>query len=286
MKKISAIILVLLLGAFQGVRADEIFSLYTAVTRGTYAQIGLDIQKACPKLKVELQNTNGSLENMNELIRPPVMKVGHRFALVQEDVLTSVFSSEPRAKHLVRPVMQMFSEDIMIMANRNSNVRALKDLHGKRVAIGPRGSGTWFTANAIKSRSDINWVPVERTKDESLLAVLVGDIDAIVIVGGHPIQAYMELSESMKDRIHLIDLNDISLDSIYPRKTLKAFSYPWQEKSVITRQTDSLMIAAADVPPAAIKEFTSCLVGAKQDLLKWGHPKWKTVNFKMLKGQF
>lgn len=260
-----------------------IYTIYTASQRGTYYKIAEDIQRACNNLNIQIETTDGSLDNINRLITPQILKTGNRFAFAQIDVLTSIFGSEPHVKPLVQVVLEVYAEDINVFVNKMSKIESLKDLEGKRVAIGVVGSGVWFTANAIKNQLGLNWIAVEKTPEESILEVLIGDIDAMILVAGHPVRMFSELSARMQDRIKLLSLKNAELGRRYSTSQLVERTYLWQPEAVELRSTKSVLIAAKDVPSTSVAELLSCIKSNEAALRRWGHPKWNEVKFHQLR---
>ena len=260
-----------------------LYTIYTASARGTYYRFGEDLSRACSNLNVQVISTDGSLDNINHLIQPQAIRTGYRFAFVQNDALTSVMGTEPRARNLIKPIMTMYPEDITVLANTGSQINSLKDLDGKRVAVGVVGSGIWFTAATIRAQLGINWIPVERSPEESILAVLVGDVDAMVMVGGHPVKLFSELGSYVKDRVKLVNMTDGELNKLYNISKLPSGTYLWQDQTVELRTTRSAMIAAADVPQSAVDALVACVSTNISELRRWGHPKWADVQLPKLK---
>ena len=265
-------------GATAGPPTDRpVYTFYTGGTRGTYYQFADDIARACGSLTTQVVPTDGSLDNLNHLIQAPVFRAGYRFAFVQNDVLASVFASEPTARTVIRTVMPMYPEDIHILVYRGSGIKTLNDLNAKRVAIGTPGSGVWFTANAIRTQLAISWVPVERSPEESILGVLVGELDAVVVVGGSPIKLFTDMGSFVKDRVTLLNLSAMQLNSLYASSSLPSGTYIWQDTPVELRQTRSMLVAAADVPAQAVNTLLKCVNDNLSELRRWGHPKWNAV---------
>ncbi len=221
--------------------AKETITIYTGVPRGAYFQIGNDIRRACPNFNIQVVETKGSLDNISASTSPQPMRTGHSFALVQSDILTGSSGSQVRAG--VNVVMPLYQEIITVLANRSSNILGVRDLEGKSVAVGVRGSGTWFTSSAIKSTIGINWVQIEKPHAESILALLVGDIDAIIMVAGHPLASYVELPKSIKNVITFVPLTDHRLYTQYSHITLPG-TYIWQEKALDTISTQALLVSS------------------------------------------
>lgn len=253
-----------------------LLNIYTASVRGTYHRFGEDIERACSQIfKIQVIPSDGSLANINNLIVPQPIR-GARFAFVQQDALTSVMGSDPEVRGLVQSVLPMYSEDISILTSRQSNIKTVSDLNAKRVSIGVVGSGVWFTAQNLQKQLGVRWIPIERSPDESILGVLTGDIDAMIMVTGHPFQLYQELGPLMKSRIKLLDMSGLEVPG-YEKTELREITYPWQDREVELLSTRSLLIAARDVPDKIIRELLSCIADNQDDLKRWGHPKWKEV---------
>lgn len=260
-----------------------IYTIYTASSRTSFFQMGNDVARACPELNVQVEQTDGSLDNINRLIQVPVTKAGYRFAIVQQDALSSVYKTEPKTRSMISMVSALFEMDITVIANRGAHIKSLSDLQGKRVAIGSVGSGIWFTANRIKAELGLNWESVERTPEETMLAVLTGDVDAMFVTGGHPIKLYTELSAAVKNRITFVDMSDPHINKLYSISHLPENTYLWQDKSAYLRKTRSIFVAASDVPPAAVSTLLSCIANSQDELKKWGSPKWRASLLQMRK---
>ena len=256
----------------------EPITLYTGFQKGTYNVAGGDLQKACsPKLDITVE-PGGSLTNLNALINTPVYKSGNRFALVQREVYDMVIGPVPKPKPVKR-VMPLFQEEITILVNKSKQIKDLRDLAGRRVAAGAAGSGIWVTSALISTTLDLKWLSIERTPEESILLLLTGDIDAMVVVGSHPLRLFRELPSTFSNYVEILDLSGHSkLDSIYPTDAvIPANTYIWQQTPIKTKSTTTYLLAAEDVPPKVIKEFKSCIQTNLPMLKKMGHPKWQTL---------
>lgn len=264
----------------------ETITIFTGGPRGTYFRFGEDIKKACPRFDVQVVSTNGSLENLSMLVSQQHLKAGSRFALVQSDVLPGVLGDQRRIDDVIAVVKSLYTETVTIAVNKNSGVKTFADLQGKKVGVGVRGSGIWFTASALKSLLGVEWVQVERSNEESVLSLLVGDIDAMVMVAGHPFGVYRDLPASVKENIEFIDLQDDRLRKFYQQQVLPANVYGWQPQKIHTVSTRSLLISARDVSEQVRKDLVDCIVSSESELRRWGHPKWNEVTFSRKKKKY
>ena len=271
-KFLTSLIILLLFLPCQARQAEPIYTLYAGSARGTFYRISEDIVRACPKLNIQIVSTKGSLDNVNHLITAQPMLTGYRFAMAQQDVLTTISKSNGRVVAKMTPLL-MYPEEITVIVNRASNIKSLKDLSGKRVVIGSRGSGTWFTSVIIRNKIGLDWVSVEKSQEESILGLIVGNIDAMFIIGGHPHPLLNGLSASVSSNIEILNIDGLN----YNRSVLPAKTYLWQENPVNQYTVQANLIAAPDVPTKAIAALTSCISLALPDLRRWGHPKWKDI---------
>lgn len=258
-------------------QAAEQATIFTGFQKGTYSVVGNDIRKACSSMSIQTE-LGGSLSNLNALINEPVVNLGHRFALVQKDVYDAIV--KPLKKPPVTIVSPLFPEEILILVNKSKGIRTVEDLNGKRVAGGQVGSGMWFTSKALEELVNIQWLNIERTPEETILLLLTGEIDAMIVVSSHPVRLFEELPTSFSQYVNVLNISDHpKINKVYrDTVTIPANTYIWQQNPIKTITTLTYLIAADDVPSHAIKEIKSCLTKNLPALKKLGHPKWKTVN--------
>ena len=255
-----------------------LYTIFAGPAKGTYRQVADDMAKACPAFNIQVQTTEGTLANINSLIKPPPYISGNRIAFVQEDALSMVIGDVGKSSHIYKVISPMYSEEIMVIVNKKAGILNVRDLAGKRVSIGTPGSGNWFTASLIKKKLGIKWYASENSPPDAMLQVLTGQLDAAIIVGGVPLEQFQELGKTMSDRVGIIPVNVSALDKTYKMKRIPAKTYLWADYPVETKSTLSMMIAAHDVSDNAIKEFKSCLVKNLPAIQKFGHPKWQEIS--------
>jgi TRAP transporter TAXI family solute receptor len=267
---------ILLLG-LNAAFSKPLYTIFTGIKKGTYYEVAEDIQKSCPQFEINIESTIGSLQNINSLITAPVIKNGYRFALVQEDALNAVIGSEERAKEVYKIVSYLYKEEIVIITSRKSNIKSVSDLSGKKVAGGLPGSGIWFTSNKLRTSLNLKWINIDKSPEESILSVLTGEVDAMIMVGGSPVRLFEELGKPLSQYIVAIPLINPILNTMYEPAQINKGTYPWQDYPIETKAVKSIMIAGADVPDNAIKELKECLTQNQTAIQKFGHQKWKEI---------
>jgi TRAP transporter TAXI family solute receptor len=132
-------------------------TIATGSAEGTYFRIAQDIKQISDPagLPIEIMQTNGSFDNINLLGSGKV-----DLAIMQLDVLrfvTEIMLKQTGVNVLqeARVVLNLYPEEIHIIS-RNDKIRTIKDLQGKKVAVGPEKSGSALTAEVLLAGFELN----------------------------------------------------------------------------------------------------------------------------------
>lgn len=161
---------VLLLG-----RPPDSFKLAAGQPGGMYAALAGSLKDALATegITVEVLETAGSIENA-ELLRTGEADVG----LIQSgtEFLTDIGGSSA--------LSEVFYEPFWIFAREGAIdvVDGIPILAGKRLAIGPPGSGTNATARALIAETGSTAITLEWSTDEAIEGLSSGTIDAAFLV--------------------------------------------------------------------------------------------------------
>lgn len=250
------------------------FRIGTGTTAGTYFPIGAIIANAIsgppgappceiggscgvPGLIAIAQASSGSVENIAN-IRAGTIESG----FTQADIATWAYTGtglyvEEGPVADLRAIAHLYDELIHVVVPADSPVETVADLRGKRVALGDEGSGTLIDARLVLeayglSEADIEpfYIPPAPASN----AMLAGELDAFVFVGGVPLVAVEDLARRMP--IRLVAFDDPvaeALDARIPFFTMAALpadAYPGVEP------VQTLAVGAMWVVSAAIDEET------------------------------
>ncbi|MGH8230931.1 MAG: TAXI family TRAP transporter solute-binding subunit [Steroidobacteraceae bacterium] len=163
-------------------------------------------------ITLKIVNSQGSLENMNRLIDP---NSGVDIALVQSGITPSSDSAD--ASHIVS-LGSMFFEPLTIFYRGIKPMLRLSELQGKRIAVGPEGSGSRALALALLKANEIE--PHGATQLLTLEgqaatgALLHDQVDAIFLTGDSASPTYI------RELLHAggIRLFDFSQADAYERR--------------------------------------------------------------------
>jgi TRAP transporter TAXI family solute receptor len=193
----------ILFNAFCCLASSGAIALGTGDQKGVYHAAGLALAKALEQSKsgprLKLVPTSGSVENLNKLLDG-----SFGLAIAQADTAYSACQGEglwktPGPQKNLQAVCSLHTEAVTLVGRADSNIKTGRDLKGKAVAIGTKGSGT--RANAIIALSNAN-LPlqslgraIEASPSESAKLLAAGKIDAFFYTVGHPNKLIIDLCQ-------------------------------------------------------------------------------------------
>lgn len=277
--KLAALIVLLAL-ATPSAAAAPALGLVTGMANGTYHQFGLDLKRLAKAdgIDVNVYPSRGSIDNLGALYGRPGVHMG----IVQSDVLDFIAGVESNpvlaliAKRL-RVVFPLYTEDVHLVARRD--IGAFEQLEGKRVAIGPEGSGPHLTARLMFKLADVH--PAELLALDHTQAVArlkAGDIDAMVYVAASPVNMLRGFTPA--DGVALVPIVSKSILEAYDAVELAANTYPWQPSPVTTVAVKAVLVSF-ELEGAACErlgQFAQHVVAGMDRLARDGHPAWRRVD--------
>ncbi|WP_105386527.1 TAXI family TRAP transporter solute-binding subunit [Neorhizobium alkalisoli] len=277
---------------FAVAQSPAFFRIGTGGTAGTYYPIGGLIanaisgagDKGVQGLVSTAVASNGSVANINA-IQGGSMESG----FTQSDVAywahsgTGLYEGKGKVDDL-RLIATLYPETIHLVASKNSGIKSVADLKGKRVSIDEPGSGTIVDARIVLAAFGLTEKDIkaehlkpgpagERLRD--------GGLDAYFFVGGYPTGAISELATS----------SGISLVPITGREAEKLLSeYTFFSKDTVpanayqgVAETPTISVAAqwvtsAKQPDDLVYNITKVMWNeATRKALDAGHAKGKMI---------
>lgn len=229
-------------------------------------------------LIITARTSEGSVDNVNA-----VNSGAADSALARADVVAAAVRGEGvfrrnKAAH-VRVIASLFSEDVHLLVPAKSKIKSVADLKGRRVSIGPVGSGVDLTARAILAAYG---VPENRVKlsggdlFDTVQQLQAGKLDAIFAVGGVPLQQLTTLLANGKAR--LVPIDGRARDKLVKTVPgLDAASIPANiylgQNETQTVSTRAVWIVRDSEPDALVYGITRALFAlANRDGLAESHP--------------
>jgi TRAP transporter TAXI family solute receptor len=234
-----------------------------------FAQI---IDDADPTLSIEPRNTKGSYENI------PLLEAGQLdIALVAGEPSYEAFKGIGRPATRLKILTAMYSSPGMFVVRADSPYRTIRDLVGKPVAFGAKGSGL-----PVMSRFVLDGLGLKQDEDfQSIYLDHAGDGPAMVLDGrvaalwgagiGWP--GFTTLAGSAGGaRFIAPDSGEIARirakHSFLKSMTIPAGSYPNQNMPIESLGSWSFVLTRADLPDDAAYRLARTLHGAERAFCK------------------
>lgn len=183
----------------------------------------------------------------------------------------------------LRVVAALYSNYVHVMAGKNSGIKDLAGMKGRKIAMGPAGSGTSITAGFLlealgfKTRdlSNTSYTPIAGNPGK----IRSKSIDAAIVVQGLPSQASANtlaagavlLPVPQEAYQAMSDINNQYLYQPIPKGT-----YPGQDQDVPTIVINTFLITHAAVSEETIYRITKALFSHSAALTA-AHPVGKEI---------
>ena len=181
-----------------------------------------DVGGSCgvPGLIAVAQTSQGSVDNV-QAIGTGQLDSG----LCQADVAFSAYSGadmfQPHGPLTnLRAIANLFQESLHVVVRRDSGIRKVADLKGRRVSLGEEGSGTLVTARQLLRAYRLSEKLVKPSYINASAAaekLRADQIDAFIQVGGLPVPAIVDLANAIP--IDLLPIDDpvaAEMRKLYP----------------------------------------------------------------------
>jgi uncharacterized protein len=256
-------------------------SLGTGPTDGVYYPVG---EAICAIVNEDLRSsgvrcssetTPGSVYNVDALRSGDL-----EFGLIQSDVAYAAYKGEGAFLGApfkdLRSVLTLHSELVTVVAR--PEIHQLTDLSGKRINVGPKGSGSRLTWEGVQGA--LGWTSAQAPKivdmpiDAVGRALCTGSIDAALLVLGHPSARILDMLDGCV--LNLVAVDGPAIDAFVAAK-------PYFTKGRIPGAlyrlgadvpsfgVTAILMTTADMDSRAVAEFARSLTG-QIDTLKRKHP--------------
>lgn len=230
------------------------------------------LNEADPTLSIEPRNTKGSTENI------PLLEAGQLdIALSTGEPAYEAFAGIGRPRTNLKILTAMYSSPGMFVVRADSPYKSIRDLRGKPVAFGARGSGLVILSRyvldglGLKQDEDFQSVYLDRAGDGPAM-VQDGRVAALWGAGiGWPGFATMAASPGGA-RFIAPDADEIvrirTKHAFLKPLTVPAGSYPNQNVAINSVGSWSFVLARESLPDDVAYRLTRTLHGAESALCK------------------
>lgn len=235
-------------------------------------------------IRCSVESTGGSIYNLNTI------RAGElEFGVVQSDWQyhayngTSKFKDKGAYKDL-RAVFSVHPEPVTVLARRDSGIKTLMDVKGKRHNIGNVGSGTRGTWEVLEAalgwkRGDLK-LASELKSAEMSQALCDNKIDSYFWLVGHPSASTKEAVASCNAVI--VEVSGPVIDKLvkdkpyYRTATIPGGMYQGNPKDVKTYGVGATFVTRKDVPEDVVYELVMA-VFKNMDTFRKLHPAFRKL---------
>ncbi|WP_330454284.1 MULTISPECIES: TAXI family TRAP transporter solute-binding subunit [unclassified Streptomyces] len=179
-------------------------SFSTGVRSGVYQRYGERLKGALatdlPHVSIKLQTSEGSQQNLARVAAGEA-----DFTIATTDAVATYLRDRKPGYQRLRGCVRLYDDYIQLIVKRDSDIRSVADLRGRRVAVGQPGSGVKLVADRLMTAAgldpvhDVTPLPVGIDTMPRLLEE--GKLDAFFWSGGLPTTAVADLSERFSIRL-------------------------------------------------------------------------------------
>jgi TRAP transporter TAXI family solute receptor len=237
------------------------YPLAGAMSRIAYNAKGLNV-------RVTVESSGASVANAQHIGAGDA-----DFALLQNDIAHYAYSGTTLAAFNGKPVKNMggmftiYPELVQIVATQASGVKSVADLKGKRVVLGPQGSGTEQNALQVLEAHGVKEADLGKAEriDAAAAADQIKDgrIDAAFFTTGLGSAVIVDTFISGKAVMVPVGATEgEALKKKYPFYTLEkipANTYKGQDREIATPAVLAMMVARAELPEDLVYNFTKAI---------------------------
>lgn len=240
-------------------------------------------------IRCSVESTGGSVSNLNA-IRSKALD----FAIVQSDwqyhaYYGSGFFADQDPFDNLRSVFSLYTETFAIAVLKNSNIKSIANLDGKRINFGVRGSGMYATMEMLMEAqgfSDKNFKEITYLRpSEQPKALCDGEIDAMVYMSGNPNGVLQEAAQTCNIRILNIDKKTIDKlikkNSFYVRAQIPGGMYPRNPVNINTFGVRSVVATTKKTSDKIVYEIVKAVFD-NFDNFKTLHPVFSSLDKKSM----
>jgi TRAP transporter TAXI family solute receptor len=257
-------------------KAEDFITVLTGGTSGVYYPLGVAMTKLftdkMKNVRPSVQATKASVENLNLLQQGKgeiAFSLGDSVALAWNGDAEAGFKSK---LDKLRGVGAVYPNYIQIVASKESGIKTLADLKGKKLSVGAPKSGTELNARAILNAAGITYKDLGKIEylpfAESVDLMKNRQLDATLQSAGLGVASIRDLSTSVE--INVVEIPAAIVDKIgapYIKATIPAKTYGGQEADVATAAVVNYLVTRSDLSDDLVYQMTKTIYDNVPDLV-------------------
>lgn len=276
------------LGMSSSVMAVERYSLATGGTAGTYYPIGSAIAsiitKYVPDIEVPSESTGASVANL-KMIREGKVEMIMGASNTSYGAYSGQAPFEKEPVDNIRGIACLYPEIFQFVVLKDSNLKSVNDLAGKKVAVGAPGSGTERTAKMVLEAHGLSYDkfnPQFLNFGEAITALKDRLIDCAIIGSGIPTSAVVDASTTLDINLLTLDANvmqNFLKDRSYLTMiTIPGGTYRGVDNDIPAVASPALLIVRKDISEEVVYQITKAFFD-HLDIIADSHAQGKMIRF-------
>lgn len=251
----------------------------TGGTAGTYYPLGGAMAQVWNahdnKVNVTVQSTGASVENVR-LLNSGDADIALAMNNVADDAYKGVGSFKEGAQKKFLAIGSVYPEVLQGFVPSDSDIKDISGLKGKKVAVGPVGSGTEVTTKAILQVYGLdfnkNYTPIYATFADAVDQFKDGHLDAAWNVLAVPASAITDVSTTKA--IRFLEITGPKLEELMAKfplvapYTIPANTYKGVTKDVQTVSLKSVLYARTDLDEDTVYNLTKVMYENNEEIAK------------------
>jgi TRAP transporter TAXI family solute receptor len=206
--------------------------------------------------------TQGSPDNVRR-----VLSGSAEVAFVAADVAADTYKTDQRLATLAR----IHDDYLHVVVRADSDIRTVDQLKGHRIAIGSPSSGVEYIAGRLLEAANLTGSVSTTTRglDDSVKALLHGDVDAFFWSGGLPTPSIADHNDTQS--LRLLDIADLmpkmqEINQVYGTASIPASTYN-QPGPVTTLLVPNFLVVPSSMPDDVAEALVRGLFAARPQLV-------------------
>ena len=255
--------------------ADEFVNILTGGTSGVYYPMGVALSnlytKNVPGTRPSVQATKASVENLNLLQQGKgeiAFTLGDSLAFAWQGDADAGFRTK---LDKLRAIAAIYPNYVQVVASKESGIKTLADLKGKRLSVGAPKSGTELNSRAILAAAGLSYKYLRKVEylpfAESVDLMKNRQLDATLQSAGLGVASLKDLSTSID--IVVVSVPKAVVDKIGPPFTsmeIPANTYAGQEKDVPTAAVINYLVTSTAVSDDLAYQMTKLIFESLPEL--------------------
>jgi len=256
-------------------KADQFINILTGGTSGVYYPLGVAISKVFTEKvagsRPTVQATKASVENLNLL-----QQGKGEIAFTLGDSLADAWAGNEEAGFKskltkLRGIAAIYPNFIQIVASKDSGIKNIADLKGKRISVGAPKSGTELNARAVFAGAGLSYKDLAKVEylpfGESVELIKNRQLDATLQSAGLGVASIRDLASSVD--IVVVEIPEDVIKKVgapYVKATIPANTYTGQDKDVTTAAVVNYLVTRSDLKDDVVYGMTKALFESLPEL--------------------